>query len=175
MSTSLTIVHFSTIQRLQEERSSFRPGSENERIADYAIDLCLNPGRTAEDAHHLHRNVRRDAKKHLYRGGQRETQANARALATQGYTRDYADELGYTTSGPSAEDECLAQHSDLCDAAHAFAPMLGPWGPQFLTRLLEGSSIDAAASVVGVSRATGYRAKQRLAAALAPLRPQEAA
>lgn len=168
MSSDLDGVRLETILRLQLERMNSRPGSDVERIIEYAIDLCLNTGRAADNAHYLHRNVLRDAKKQFYRDGGRERQANARFLVAQGYARDYTEPLGYRVF-TSAEANYLGEDSPLCDAAREVSVNLGLWGPRFLALLQDGHSVAAAAASVGVSRATGYRAQRKLAVALAPL------
>ncbi|MCX8453056.1 hypothetical protein [Paenarthrobacter ureafaciens] len=168
MKSILTDVRARIVLRLQSERGHALPGSNREKIAEHAIDLCLNSGRAAASEAHLYHNVMRDARKHILRSRDREWLANARALTMDGYSPEPTEVVGYAKLSPSAEDVCLNDLNPLFEVARTAALEIGPWGTAFLDHLLAGRSVGAAAAQVGIARATGYRARESLAAALEP-------
>lgn len=149
------------IEELQRRVMLCRPGSDDERTTEHAINLCLSEMREDSNPQRLVRNTLRNSAHILARSQARERNALRRYRGT--HLRVVATSEGHDIVDPTRlDDGPFGDRGDMCKRALGHAADLGAFGPQFIQRLLAGDTITEASTAVNISRASGYRAVRRL-------------
>lgn len=171
MSTTYFSDRTVTLDHLDRARRAARRGSNDEAIAERAIDYALNATRTDLSSAFGKRAVMRNAAFAHYRSAKSRAEAMKRLRAEEGapVTGVHADRPSAKTlnrtlcaSARSAEDVYLSTQSDFCECTLQIAGSISTAAVTFVRRLMDGDSVADAAKEAGMSRASGYRLVESL-------------